>query len=44
MFHDYVRRNGILVPNPGEVGWYNDGEWRSVWRGGLVVSLKLEFE
>ena len=43
MFRDYVRRDGILVPNQGEVGWYNDGEWRSVWRG-LVVSLKLEFE
>jgi len=43
MFRDYARRDGVLVPNQGEVGWYTDGEWRSVWRG-LVVSLKLEFE
>jgi hypothetical protein len=43
VFRDYARRDGVLVPTQGEVGWYADGEWRSVWRG-LVVSLELEFE
>lgn len=42
-FHDYAKRDGVLVPARGEVGWYTDGEWRAVWRGS-VVSAELEFE
>ena len=42
-FKNYARRDGVLIPNQSEVGWYTDGEWCSVWPG-LVVSIKLEFE
>ena len=42
-FRSYARRNGVLVPSEGEVGWYSDGQWRSVWRG-TVVSASLEFD
>ncbi len=42
-FRDYAKRDGLLVPTRGEVGWYTDGDWGSVWRGS-VVSAKLEFE
>jgi hypothetical protein len=35
-FSRYARRNGLLVPSQGEVGWYSEGEWRSVWQGTLV--------
>jgi hypothetical protein len=41
-FRNYSRRQGILVPSDGEVGWYIDGEWRSVWRG-TVTSASMEF-
>ncbi len=41
-FGDYQRRDGILVPSEGEVGWYSMGEWESVWRGRVVdVSYEL---
>lgn len=42
-FASYVKHNGVLVPSQGEVGWYIDGEWRSVWRG-TVTEAVLEFE
>jgi len=42
-FADYVKHDGVLVPTRGEVGWYTDGEWRSVWRG-TVTQAVLEFE
>lgn len=42
-FRDYAKRDGLLVPTRGEVGWYTDGDWGSVWHGS-VVSAKLEFE
>jgi len=42
-FRDYAKRDGVLVPTQGEVGWYVDGEWRAVWRG-TVVQAALEFE
>lgn len=32
-FGRYERRDGIMVPMEGNVGWYLDGEWRTVWRG-----------
>lgn len=43
MFRRYSRRQGVLVPTEGEVGWYVDGQWRSVWRG-TVESASMEFE
>lgn len=43
MFRNYTRRQGVLVPSEGEVGWIVDGRWRSVWRG-TVVSATFEFE
>lgn len=42
-FGSYSRRDGVLVPSEGEVGWYADGEWRPVWRG-TVVSTAMEFQ
>jgi hypothetical protein len=42
-FRNYSRRNGVLVPTEGEVGWYTDGQWQSVWRG-TVVSASMEFQ
>ena len=42
-FRDYAKRDGVLVPNQGEVGWYTDGEWRAVWRG-TVTQATFEFE
>lgn len=41
-FRKYSRRQGVLVPSQGEVGWYLDGEWRSVWRG-TIISASLDF-
>jgi hypothetical protein len=32
-FRNYVTRDGMVIPLEGEVGWYSDGEWRSVWKG-----------
>ena len=32
-FWDYARRDGMLVPLEGEVGWLIDGEYRPYWRG-----------
>ena len=37
-FRNYVNRGGILVPSEAEVGWYSEGEWRSVWRGTITES------
>ena len=42
-FRNYTRRNGVLVPTEGEVGWYTDGQWQSVWRG-KVVAANMEFQ
>jgi hypothetical protein len=41
-FRNYSRRNGVLVPTDGEVGWYTDGQWQSVWRG-TVAAASMEF-
>lgn len=42
-FRDYARRDGVLVPTHGEVGWYRDGKWQAVWKG-TVFDAALEFE
>ena len=41
-FRNYANRDGMRVPTEGEVGWYVDGEWRSVWKG-TVVDSSYEF-
>ena len=40
-FRNYVNRGGIVVPSEGEVGWYVDGKWRSVWKG-TITELSYE--
>lgn len=32
-FRKYVRHHGLYVPTEGEVGWYENQEWRMVWKG-----------
>jgi hypothetical protein len=36
-FRDYTRKHGIYVPTEGKVGWYIDGEWRTVWKGRITA-------
>jgi len=36
-FRDYRERDHVVVPTEGEVGWYQDNEWRAVWRGRVVA-------
>jgi hypothetical protein len=42
-FRNYFRRQGVLIPGEGEVGWYLGGQWGSVWRG-TVISVSMEFQ
>lgn len=35
-FRNYKDHGGILVPSEGEVGWYSEGQWQSVWKGTLM--------
>jgi hypothetical protein len=35
-FRNYINRAGIVVPSEGEVGWYLEGKWRSVWKGTIM--------
>lgn len=35
-FRKYEEIGGMLVPSEGEVGWYVDGEWQSVWEGRIT--------
>ena len=28
----------MLVPSPGEVGWYHAGSWQKVWSGNVLES------
>ncbi len=42
-FRHYVRHQGVLIPSEGEVGWYIDGQWQSVWRG-RVASIAMTFQ
>jgi hypothetical protein len=36
-FRDYQKRDGVLVPTYGEVGWYIDGNWHAVWKGTVTA-------
>jgi hypothetical protein len=36
LFRAYEERNGLRVPVEGEVGWYVDGVWQSVWKGRVL--------
>jgi hypothetical protein len=38
-FREYQRNAGMLVPSPGEVGWYVGGKWQGVWKGNLVKAV-----
>lgn len=42
-FQDYRRQDGMLLPSRGEVGWYRDGSWQSVWKGRILEST-FEFD
>lgn len=35
-FRNYVHRYGMLVPSEGDVGWYVERRWRSVWRAKVL--------
>jgi len=41
-FRNYVNRGGMIVPSEGEVGWYLEDTWRSVWKG-TVTQATYEF-
>lgn len=36
-FRNYERRDGVLVPAEGDVGWYVGDEWHAVWRGTVTA-------
>lgn len=42
-FGAYRRRQGVLVPSRGEVGWHANGRLEIVWRC-EITSLEYEFE
>ena len=37
-FYSYRKRQNMLVPSGGEVGWYHAGQWQKVWSGEIVRS------
>jgi hypothetical protein len=39
-FRGYQERDGVRVPTEGEVGWYVDNTWHSVWKG-TVTGFQL---
>ena len=39
-FRGYQERDGVHVPTEGEVGWYVDNAWHSVWKG-TVTGFQL---
>lgn len=41
-FRSYHATRGMRVPAEGEVGWYDNGEWRRVWTG-HVIDTSYEF-
>lgn len=41
-FWNYANRGGMVVPLEGEVGWYLEGKWRSVWQG-IMTQASYEF-
>jgi hypothetical protein len=36
-FREYRTRDGVFVPTEGDVGWYVDKEWRTVWKGSITA-------
>ena len=42
-FGDYHEVAGVRIPRWGEVGWYVDGRWGSVWKG-TVVRSSMDFD
>jgi hypothetical protein len=42
-FQGYLREDGMLLPSRGEVGWYSNGSWESVWKGRVLEST-FEFD
>jgi len=38
-FRDYQVKAGMWVPAAGEVGWYDAGIWRAVWKGTLAEAV-----
>jgi hypothetical protein len=34
-FRDYFEQSRMRIPRHGEVGWYDTGEWRAVWKGSV---------
>jgi hypothetical protein len=36
-FRNYEQRAGAWIPREGEVGWYVDDQWCSVWKGTVVA-------
>ena len=36
-FRNYEQRAGVWIPREGEVGWYVDDQWYSVWKGTVVA-------
>ena len=36
-FRNYRQHGGLMVPADGDVGWYVDGKWRTVWTGAVVT-------
>jgi hypothetical protein len=42
-FRDYRERDGIFVPSQGDVGWYVDNAWHTVWKGSITAfELRVE--
>lgn len=40
-FSDYCEVHGIRVPTKGEVGWYENGELKIVWKGEILPTSYL---
>jgi hypothetical protein len=38
-FRDYVAQGPMRIPRYGEVGWYDTGEWRAVWKGSVKHAI-----
>lgn len=36
-FSDYEREDGILTPRRAQVGWYDDGDLETVWKGRITA-------
>jgi hypothetical protein len=40
-FREYRTLAGVRVPTEADVGWYDEGEWRCVWKGRITEYLPL---